>query len=142
MNFVEFDHWHFVFRHHLSDHSLFQLPRLIELARSTAATRADNLYYDAGVQNVRAALGHHSAPFPVDETIDRIENAGAWIALKRADADPSYAALLDRCMSDILEVSGRQLERKMRRKEVIVFITSPNRLTTTTSTAKTTSCCS
>jgi hypothetical protein len=33
-------------------------------------------------------------------------------------------------MSDILEVSGRELERKMRRKEVIVFITSPNRLTT------------
>ena len=38
-----FNRRHFVFQHHLSDHPLFQLPRLIELARSTAATRADDL---------------------------------------------------------------------------------------------------
>jgi hypothetical protein len=125
----KFNRRHFVFQHHLSHHPLFQLPRLIELARSTAATRADDLYYDAGVQDVGQRWGTAPAPFPVDETIDRIENAGAWIVLKRADVDPSYAALLERCMSDILEVSGRDLERKMRRKEVIVFITSPNRLT-------------
>jgi hypothetical protein len=126
----KFNRRHFVFRHHLSDHPLFQLPRLIELARSTAATRADDLYYDAGVQDVRERWGAAPPPLPVDETIDRLENAGAWIVLKRADSDPAYAALLDSCMSDILEVSGRELERKMRRKEVIVFITSPNRLTT------------
>jgi hypothetical protein len=126
----KFNRRHFVFRHHLSDHPLFQLPRLIELARSTAATRADDLYYDAGVQDIGQRWGTAPAAFPVDETIARIEHAGAWIVLKRADTDSSYAALLDRCMSDILEVSGRELERKMRRKEVIVFITSPNRLTT------------
>jgi hypothetical protein len=126
----KFNRRHFVFQHHLSDHPLFQLPRLIELARNTVATRPDDLYYDAGVVDVGQRWGTAPAPFPVDETIDRIENAGAWIVLKRADADPGYAAVLDRCMSDILEVSGRQLERRMRRKEVIVFITSPNRLTT------------
>ena len=126
----KFNRRHFVFSHHLSGHPLFQLPRLIELARNTAATRADDLYYDAGVQDIRQRWGTAPARFPVDETIDRIENAGAWIVLKRADTDPSYAAILHRCMSDILEVSGPELERKMRRKEVIVFITSPNRLTT------------
>src|SRR6202046_491289 len=73
----------FVFEHHLSDHPLFQLPRLIELARSTAATRADDLYYDAGVQDVGQRWGTAPAPFAVDETIARIENAGAWIVLKR-----------------------------------------------------------
>jgi hypothetical protein len=126
----KFNRRHFVFQHRLSDHPLFRLPRLIELARSTAATRADDLYYDAGVQDIGQRWGTAPAAFPVDETIARIEHAGAWIVLKRADSDPSYAALLDRCMSDILEVSGRELEREMRRKEVIVFITSPNRLTT------------
>ena len=126
----KFNRRQFVFRHHLSDHPLFKLPRLIELARSTAVTRADDLYYDAGVQDIGQRWGTAPASFPVDETIDRIQNAGAWIVLKRAENDPSYSAVLDRCMSDILEVSGRELERKMRRKEVIVFITSPNRLTT------------
>ena len=60
----KFNRRHFVFRHHLSDHPLFQLPRLIELARSTAATRADDLYYDAGVQDIRAALGHRAGRVP------------------------------------------------------------------------------
>jgi hypothetical protein len=126
----KFNRRHFVFMHHLSGHPLFQLPKLIELARSTAATRADDLYYDAGVQEIHQRWGTAPAQFPVDETIDRIEKAGAWIVLKRADTDSSYAAILDRCMSDILEVSGRELERKMRRREAIIFITSPNRLTT------------
>ena len=127
---AKFNRRQFTFQHHLSDHALFQLPRLIELARTTAATRADDLYYDAGVQDIGQRWGTAPSVFPVDETIDRIEHAGAWIVLKRADTDPDYAALLNRCMADILEVSGRQLEREMRRKEVIVFITSPNRVTT------------
>jgi hypothetical protein len=126
----KFNRRHFIFHHHLSDHPLFKLPRLIELARSTAATRADDVYYDAGVQDIGQRWGTAPGSFRVDETIDRIENAGAWIVLKRAENDPRYAAVLDRCMSDILEVSGRELERNMRRKEAIVFITSPNRLTT------------
>ena len=53
----KFNRRQFVFRHHLSDHPLFQLPRLIELARSTAATRADDLYYDAGVQDIGQRWG-------------------------------------------------------------------------------------
>ncbi len=126
----KFNRRQFVFRHHLNDHPLFKLPRLIELARSTATARPDDLYYDAGVQDIGQRWGTALAAPPVDEMIDRIENAGAWIVLKRADTDPAYGAVLDHCMSDILEVSGRELERKMRRKEVIVFITSPNRLTT------------
>jgi hypothetical protein len=126
----KFNRRHFVFRHHLSDHRLFELPRLIQLARETAAARADDLYYDAGVQDVSERWGTSRAAFPVDETIRRIEEAGAWIVLKRADTDPEYGALLNRCFADILEVGGREVERRIRRKEVIIFITSPNRLTT------------
>ena len=125
----KFNRRHFVFRHHLADHPLFKLPRLIELARDTAATRANDLYYDAGVKDIGERWGASPVQFPVDATIDRIQNAGAWMVSKRAENDPSYAAVLDRCMSDVLEVSGRELERRMRRREAIVFITSPNRLT-------------
>lgn len=122
----------FVLRHELAGHPLFELPRLIELARDTAAARPDDLYYDAGVTDLNERWGtRKSRPaFPVDETIRRIETAGAFIILKRADTDPSYAGLLERCMSDLLQVSGRELERKMRRKEVIIFIASPRRIST------------
>jgi hypothetical protein len=122
----------FVLRHGLAAHPLFELPRLIELASATAAQRRDDLYYDAGVTDLNERWGTKSSrcAFPIDETIRRIETAGAFIILKRADSDPAYAQVLDRCMSDLLEVSGRQLQRKMRRREAIIFISSPRRITT------------
>jgi hypothetical protein len=125
-----FNKRHFVLQHELAGHPLFQLPRLIELARHTAEQRASDLYYDAGVTDLNERWGTSPAPFPVDETIRRIEHAGAFIILKRAEQDPAYAGLLEQCMSDILQVSGRELERKMRRREVIIFVTSPRRITT------------
>ena len=125
-----FNSRHFILHHELTGHPLFELPRLIELARDTAANRPDDLYYDAGVTDLNERWGTSRCEFPVDETIRRIENAGAFIILKRAETDPAYAALLQRCMSDLLQVSGRELEKKMRRREVILFITSPRRITT------------
>jgi hypothetical protein len=122
----------FGLRHGLSGHPLFELPRLIQLASDTAARRPDDLYYDAGVSDLNERWGTKSSrcALPVDETLRRIESAGAFIILKRADSDPDYAQLLDRCMADLLAVGGRALERKMRRREVIIFITSPRRIST------------
>ena len=125
-----FNKRHFVLRHELSGHPLFELPRLIELARATAARRPDDLYYDAGVTDLNERWGTSPCAFAVDETIQRIETAGAFIILKRAENDPAYAGVLQRCMSDLLEVSGRELQKRMRRQEVILFITSPRRITT------------
>lgn len=125
-----FNRRHFVLQHGLTGHPLFELPRLIELARETAATRPSDLYYDAGVTDLNERWGTSKCAFPIDETIKRIETAGAFIILKRAEHDPEYARLLNQCMSDLLQVSGRELEEKMRRREVILFITSPRRITT------------
>jgi len=125
-----FNRRHFVLQHELAGHPLFQLPRLLELARATARARPLDLYYDAGVTDLNQRWGTTKPPLPIDETIRRIEGAGAFIILKRAERDPSYAGLLERCMCDLLRVSGRQLERRMRRKEVIIFITSPRRIST------------
>jgi hypothetical protein len=125
-----FNKRHFVLSHRLRGNPLLSLPRIIELARDTALSRPDDLYYDAGVTDIDERWGISPPAFPVDETIRRIETAGVWIALKGAEKDPAYAGLLADCMADLLEVSGRELERKMRRKEVIIFVTSPNRVTT------------
>jgi hypothetical protein len=125
-----FNNRHFVLHHELSDHPLFELPRLIELARATSVSRPDDLYYDAGVTDLNERWGTSPCAFAVDETIRRIESAGAFIILKRAENDPAYAEVLQRCMSDLLEVSGRELAKRMRRQEVILFITSPRRITT------------
>lgn len=125
-----FNRRHFLFEHSLSEHPLFKLPRLIELARDTQRDRPKHLYYDAGVTDLNERWGTSPCDLPIDETIRRIETCDAWIILKYAESDPAYAAVLARCMQDILEVSGPELERCMRHKEVIVFITSPHRVTT------------
>ncbi len=125
-----FNKRHFRLQHRLPGHPLMALPRIMQLARDTAEQRRDDLYYDAGVTDIDERWGSKPPTFAVDETIKRIETAGAWIAIKGAENDPDYDKLLDHCMSDLLEVSGRELERNMRRKEVIIFVTSPNRLTT------------
>ena len=127
---AEFNLRPFMLTHELAGHPLFALPRLVELARDTAASRSSDLYYDAGVTDLNEKWGTSPCALPVDETIRRIESAGAFIILKRAEHDPAYANLLNDCMADLLSVSGSKLEKKMRRREVIIFITSPNRVTT------------
>jgi hypothetical protein len=127
----KFNRRHFLFTHTLADSAEFELPQLIELAKATAETRPKDLYYDVG----DVAIGQRwetiaRGSLPIDETIGRIETQGAWIVLWRAELHPRYSRLLEAVMSDILEMTGRDIERLIKKSEVILFITSPNRITT------------
>jgi hypothetical protein len=127
----KFNRKHFTFDHDLGNYPEFSLPRLIELAKSTAETRPKDLYYDVGDVDIGqrwATIPRGS--LPIDETIRRIETQGAWIVLWRAELDPAYGRLLNMAMSDILGMTGAEIERKIKKKEIILFITSPNRVTT------------
>jgi len=126
----KFNEQHFLVGHALSGHPLFQIPRLLELAKEVAQKWPKDLYYDRGVTDVGQRWEAQPKNFPVDETIRNIESCGAWIDLKSAERNPEYAKLLDSCISDLLQVSGRQLKKKMRRTQMAIFITSPNRLST------------
>jgi hypothetical protein len=126
----KFDQKHFLLEHTLASEPVFQLPRLVELASATAASRPADVYYDAGDIGIGQRWDTAtSGSLPVDETIRNIETQGAWIVLWRAEQDPAYAKLLNRVMSDILELAGHELERLIKKREVILFITSPNRVT-------------
>ena len=125
----KFNKQQFLVEHRLQDHPLFEIPRLLELAKEVAEKWPDDLYYDHGVTNVGARWEMNNG-FPIDETIHNIESCGAWIDLKSAERNPEYGKVLDNCISDLLQVSGRQLKKKMRRTQMAIFITSPNRLST------------
>jgi hypothetical protein len=127
----KFNQRHFTFTHELGEHPEFSLQRLVELAKTTAQTRPDDLYYDVGAKDVGQRWdATPTGALPIDETIRRIETEGAWIILFRAEQDPAYTKLLERVMSDILQMTGQEMERNIKKREVILFITSPNRLTT------------
>jgi hypothetical protein len=116
--------------HNLQSHPLFEIPRLLRLAQDVAKKWPRDLYYDCGVTNVGQRWDMKNNSFPVDEALRNIGSSGAWIDLKSAERNPEYGRLLDKCISDLLQVSGRQLKKKMRRTQLAIFITSPNRLST------------
>lgn len=126
-----FDRHRFTFSHSLADHPLFKLPRLIELAKATQEQRPHELHYDSGAKDIGQRWDETpTLAESVDQTIRAIEDRQAWIILKRCERDPDYKALLNSCMGQILRLTGPELEKIVDFKEVIIFVTSPKRLTT------------
>ena len=72
-----------------------------------------DIYYDAG--DIRVGQCWDQTPrtqLSVDQLIDRIENAGAWILLKRANRDPRYAAILDQGLAEAGRLVGRRSRKR------------------------------
>lgn len=128
---AKFNRESFLFRHRLAEHPLFTLPRLIQLAMQTRKDHPQDLYYDTGkdvaISTRWDAMG---APPPLEEALERIENNGAWITIHQAQNDPEYAAIYDQCMKEFSSLSGVDFNKVMRVKDALIFITSPNRVTT------------
>jgi hypothetical protein len=128
---TKFDKYSFAFEHKLAGHPVFELGRLMELAQETQNARPADLYYDAGTIDVNQRWDRTPKPeFSARDAIQRIEHCGAWIVLKRADKNTEYAAVLKECMAELQEFTGLNLDRVMKVQEVILFITSPKRVTT------------
>jgi hypothetical protein len=117
----------FLFRHNLSDHPLFELPRLVALARTLPPSIVE---YNAG--NVPVSMPDwENTPYTglsAEETVRRIEENGSWIVLKRAEADAQVQELLDRCLDEIEPMSER-IEPGMCTREAAIFVSSPSSIT-------------
>lgn len=124
-----FDEKPFEFNHcFAADHPLFQVSRLRQLI-DNPATRP-GIYYDAG----EIGIGQRWDSVPerkqtLEETFDRIDNAGAWILMKRVHKDSDYNEVLEHCLREVQLLSGRQIDQDKKSQEAIIFLTSPNRVT-------------
>ncbi len=121
----------FDFEHTLAANPLFSLERLVALAKLTAKLRPHDLYFDKGASRIGQRWNETPAcDLPIEETIRKLEQEGAWIVMKHAELDPAYESIIHRTMSEVLELTGREMERKVKFAEIILFVTSPKRLTT------------
>lgn len=124
-----FDEKPFEFSHRFTaDHPLFQLSRLRQLLENPV-TRP-GVYFDAG----DIGIGQRWDSVPerkqtLEETFDRVDNAGAWILMKRVQHDPDYNQLLVQCLDEVQRLSGRQIDQDKKSQEAIIFLTSPHRVT-------------
>ena len=117
----------FLFRHHLSDHPLFRLPRLAELARTLPPSIVE---YNAGKIPV-SLPDWENTPYTglsAEETVRRIEECGSWMVLKRAEADPECLDVLNGCLDEI-EPLSEPIEQGMCEREGAIFVTSPGSIT-------------
>ena len=115
--------------HELVGNPLFSLPALMEVAKEAAKRRGD-LYADTGDVKVTDKWG--KIPLvdrPIDEVIERIQTAGAWIIMKHIEIDPAYAAVLNEFADFVQSMAPSDPRFSINNPEMLVLITSPNRLT-------------
>jgi hypothetical protein len=125
----DFDEKPFEFQHTFTpDHPLFSRDRLRRLL--TGPETKNGVYYDAG--EIRVDQRWDAVPErtkPVEEVFDALDNAGAWIILRRVNKDPDFNELLEECISEVKKLSGRAIDQDKKSQEAMIFLTSPNRVT-------------
>ncbi len=119
----------FYLYHSLANHPLFEIPRLVKLAQSLKHDPF-NYCYDAGDIKVDQRWNQRPAnSFTLEESIERLDCAGAWVILKHTNLDPEYNALMNLIMADIERMTGRDLKDCTRLLEAQIMLTSPGRIT-------------
>jgi hypothetical protein len=116
----------FGIKHHLSDHPLFAIERLLELARYLPEDRVE---YNAG--DVPMSLDPGQTPrtgLSPEETIRRIAECRSWLVLKNIERHPDYERLLHQCLTEV-EALGHPDTRQIGLREAFVFISSPDAIT-------------
>ena len=116
----------FMIRHHRAEHALFELPRLVALARRLPERSVE---YNAG--DVPLTLDPAQTPrtgLSAEETLRRIAECRSWMVLKNVEQDPAYAALLDACLEQVHGLSGA-FDPGLHDKEAFIFVSSPGALT-------------
>lgn len=124
----------FSFHHTLAGHPLFELPRLVELAKKIEklpSHRPDEVHFDAGDIGINQRWSDASQNgMSVAEALERINTSGAWLLIRHAELVEEYRVVLDECLAEIQQLAGQNLGAEMEVKNAIVFITSPRRITT------------
>lgn len=119
----------FPIKHELSSSPLFEIERLISVAQ-VASQRQGDVYYDAGNVGIDDKFGSIPVPdLPVEKVVERIKTAGAWVIVKHAESDPAYRDVLDEFSRFARDIAGPGTADEFLNPEMLIIITSPNRLT-------------
>ena len=119
----------FALRHHLADHPLFTLEKLVELA---AQMPTDGIEYNSGKVGIDQKPEETPlVDLPPTEVVRRIREANAWMVLKRVERVPAYKALLEQVLDGVARDMGHRdaADAGFTNLEGFVFVSSPNATT-------------
>jgi hypothetical protein len=116
----------FLIGHQLCEHPLFEVERLLELARRLPARCIE---YNAG--ELPVSVDHSQTPLnglSAEETIRRIAECKSWMVLKYVEQDAEYGSLLQACLNAVRPHS-EPIAPGMCGGEAFIFLTSPGSVT-------------
>lgn len=119
---ASFNRTPFYIKHHLLDHPLFSLPRLVELSRKLPAKQV--IYHSGEIKPDTTLYGGASTGLSSEETIRQIENCRSWMVLRYVEKDPEYREFLDQCLDEI-QTHTEPIDPGMLMRQAFIFITSP-----------------
>jgi D-lyxose ketol-isomerase len=96
----------FELKHGLSDHPLFTLPCLVELAKSLPR---DRIEFNSG--KVAVGVKPENVPkidMPAEDVIRKIETANAWMVIKFVNEDAAYNELLKAFVEEANAAAGKK----------------------------------
>ncbi|MFD1559281.1 transcriptional regulator [Paraburkholderia silviterrae] len=124
-----FERKSFEVSHHLVCHPLFQLPQLMDLADRTLRTRPSDLYYDMGDIAPGQKWKDTNRAFSPLNALRQLEDSNAWFIFRSTQRDPAYAELYRHAIAEIKDMVGGGIESKISKEDIIIFVTSPKRVT-------------
>ena len=126
----KFNQESFQFSHCLAGHPLFEIPRLVELARLLVGKGGRQKVHSAG-GNVSTGQKWSDMPWKeqFDEALSQINDSDSLIILKTIQLDPEYDALVNQIVFEMEALTGLPLRKEITWLEGYIFISSPNSLT-------------
>ncbi len=120
----------FALSHNLGGHPLFELTRLVELAKTLWAMADGKVLVNEG----EASFDKRWDEIPrkavsIIEGIRRIQDSGTWVLLKSIQEDPEYRECIDQCIAELSESTGVDLKKEITWIDGYVFIASPGAVT-------------
>jgi hypothetical protein len=118
----------FMFKHELSGNPLFELESLVELTKrmpdhgehywSNGPVAVSNTWSDG-------TIGRQS----LQDTITNIEHNNSIVILKHTEQDEIFAPVLQSVLATMIELSGAEMRDDVTIGEVLILVSSPNRIT-------------
>ncbi len=123
---TQFNRAPFMIGHHLADHRLFNLARLIELSQFLPEKSVE---YNSGELPVSQdpTLTPRNG-LSIADTIARIEQCSSWMVLKNVEQDPEYRDVLYDCLDEMKPLVDR-VAPGMRVRQAFIFISSAGSVT-------------
>jgi hypothetical protein len=120
----------FALSHNLGGHPLFELPRLVELAKTLWALAGGKVLFqegDAAFKNRWDEIPKKALSFI--EGIREIQQSGSWVLLKSIQEDPEYQNCIEHCVNELSELTGVNLKKEITWIDGYIFIASPGAVT-------------